>query len=358
MKFPRILALAVSLLLLIPLAAACGDDDATPAPGSSSTATAPKQVTLRLGYFPNITHAQPLIGVADGTFARELGPNVKLAVKTFNAGPAAIEAMFAGEIDAAYIGPNPAINGFVKSNGEALRIVAGAASGGASLVVRADRNINAPADFKGKKIASPQLGNTQDVALRAWLMANGHETKEHGGDVTVLPTASADTLTLFKKGDIDGAWVPEPWATRLVLEAGGKVFLGEQSLWPGGQFVTTHLIVSTDYLKDHAGVVESLVRANVKVTEWINANPEEAKALVNSEIGRLTSAPLSKETIDGAWQNIVFTYDPIASSLKKSAEDAFALGFLGDKKPDLSKIYDLTLLTKVLAQLNLPAIKE
>jgi len=222
--------------------------------------------------------------------------------------------------------------------------------------VRDGAGINTPSDFARKKVASPQLGNTQDVALRAWLKTNGLGAEEQGGNVKVLPTANADTLTLFQKGDIDAAWVPEPWGTRLIQEAGGKLFLDEKTLWPDGKWVTTNLIVKTAFLEDHPDVVLSLLRAQVETTAWINANPEDAKQLVNQGIEQITSKPLKQATIDAAWKNILFTDDPVASSLFKSAADAFALGYL-DSKPDLSKLYALDLLNKVLKEKNLPEVK-
>ena len=339
------------------LAAACGGDDASTEPTAGS-GSPEKPVTLRLGYFANVTHAPAVIGVADGSFQAELGPDVKLATKVFNAGPAAIEAMFAGELDAAFVGPNPAINGFQRSNGKEVRIVAGATSGGALLIVRPEANINSAKDLAGKKIATPQLGNTQDVALRSYLLKNGLKPKEKGGNVTVLPTANADQLTLFQKGEIDGAWAPEPWATRLILEAGGKVFLDERTLWPNGEFVTTHLIVSAKFLREYPGAVERLVRAEVKATQKINADPEKAKEMVNKGIEELTGKALSKATIDGAWKNLTFTYDPIASSLTRSAKDAFEAGLLGRKEPDLDGIYQLGILNNVLRELQLPPVSE
>jgi NitT/TauT family transport system substrate-binding protein len=200
------------------------------------------------------------------------------------------------------------------------------------------------------------LGNTQDVALRAWLSENGLNAKEQGGNVEVLPIANADQLTLFQNGEIDGAWSPEPWATRLELEAGGTEFLNEEKLWPDGQFVTTHLIVRTKFLEDHPDVVEALVRAHVETTQWIVANPAEAKTLVNASIEEITGRPLTQETIDGAWANIDVTYDPIASSLFASAADAFELGFLGNDEPDLSGIYDVAILNAILRELNLAEV--
>jgi NitT/TauT family transport system substrate-binding protein len=353
--------LAAGTLLL----AACGGggDSSSASPGGSSatgggSAAAPQNITLRLGYFPNVTHAQPQVGLARGTFVEELGANVKIEPKTFNAGPSAIEALFAGAIDATYIGPNPAITGYVQSQGKDLRIIAGATSAGALLVVRGDANITKPADLANKKIATPQLGNTQDVALRAWLKANGLNDRQRGGNVQVIPTANADALSLIARGQLDGAWVPEPWASRIVQEAGGKVLLDERDLWPNGDFVTTHLIVRTKFLQEHPDVVERLLRAHVKTTQWITDHPDEAKRVVNENIKKVTGAGLSEAIINSAWRNQKITYDPVASSLRKSAADAFALGYLGEKAPDLSGIYALDPLNKVLTELNLKIVQQ
>jgi NitT/TauT family transport system substrate-binding protein len=315
-------------------------------------------VTLRLGYFPNMTHTQPIVGLARGTFAEKLGPNVKVETTTFNAGPSVIEAVFAGQLDISYIGPNPATNGYTRSDGKALRIVAGATSAGATLIVRPDSGINTPADFANKKLASPQLGNTQDVALRAYLLANNLAARENRGNVSVVPTANPDILNLFRRGEIDGAWVPEPWGTRLVKEANGRVFLDERSLWPNGDFVTTHVIVRTEFLERYPDVVENFLRAHVETTQWINSNPDEAKRLVNEGIRVVSGAALPHETIGAAWVNQKVTYDPIAASLRKSADDAFKLGYLGAKAPDLSKIYALGPLNNVLAEQGLEPVSE
>jgi NitT/TauT family transport system substrate-binding protein len=348
----RVVFLALSAVLF--LATACGSDDNGNAAGKTP-GDATQNVTLRLGYFANVTHAQPQVGLARGTYAQALGPNVKLETTTFNAGPDVITAIFAGELDASYVGPNPTVNGYVRSDGEALRVIAGATSGGARLIVRPGANINSPEDFDGKKIATPQLGNTQDVALRAWLADNGLNAREQGGDVQVLPTANADQLTLFQQGQIDGAWAPEPWATRLEQEAGGVEFLDEKDLWPGGKFVTTNLIVRTEFLEDHPDVVANLLRAHVETTEWINANAEEAKMLVNQSIERITSRALPQAVIDEAWTHIEITNDPVASSLFKSAEDAHEIGFLEDE-PDLSGIYVLDPLNAILREKNLAEV--
>lgn len=305
---------------------------------------------IRVGAFPNITHPQPMVGKANGYFQKAMGPNVKIDWKTFNAGPSAIEALFAGAIDVAYIGPNPTINGYVRSRGDALRVVAGAASGGAALVVRADSGIQKPEDLHGKKIASPQQGNTQDVALRAWLKAHGMKSMDKGGDVQVMPMANPDQLTLFLKKELDAAWAPEPWATRLVREGNGRLFLDERTLWPKGQFVVTNLIVSRKFLAEHRDIVKNWVRANVELTDWINAHQPEAKKLLNQQIQQETGKALSPAVLDEAFGRIEVTYDPLRNTLITSAHSAFEAGFLGREMPDLSGLYDLTLLNQVLAE--------
>lgn len=307
-------------------------------------------VVMRAGHFPNITHSQGLIGQATGWFDKALAPEARVEWKIFNAGPSAIEALFAGAIDLTYIGPNPAINGYVRSRGEALRIVAGATSGGAALVVRADSGIQKAEDFRGKKIASPQLGNTQDVALRGWLNTHRLRLREKGGDVQVIPIANPDQLTLFIKKEIDGAWAPEPWASRLIREAGGRLFFDERDLWPDGQFVTAHLIVSTKFLREHRGLVKKWIKAHVELTEWINKNLPEAKRVLNQEIKKETGKALPAEVLDDSFSRLQVTYDPIRSSLITSARWAFEAGFLGRERPELSGIYDLSILNEVLTE--------
>src|SRR5689334_12694618 len=226
-SFPQRLRIITFLMLLAFILAACGNSSA-----SSSNSSSNGHITVHLGYFPNITHAVALVGVARGTFQQALGSNVKLDTKTFNAGPAEIEALFAGDIDIGYVGPNPAINGYVKSKGAALRIIAGASSGGALFIVRPGANIHSAKDLNGKKLATPQLGGTQDVSLRHYLQQNGLKTVDKGGTVQIVPTDNANILTAFKQGSIDGAWVPEPWATRLIVEDKGQVLVDERTLWP------------------------------------------------------------------------------------------------------------------------------
>jgi len=307
-------------------------------------------LAVRVGYFPNLTHSQALIGRATGRFEQALGPGAHVEWKRFNAGPAVIEALFAGALDLAYVGPNPTIAGYVRSRGEAVRVIAGATSGGASLIVRSAAGIAKPEDFHGKRVASPQLGSTQDVALRTWLQAHGLKTREKGGDVQVLPVANPDQLTLFLRGDIDAAWAPEPWASRLIQEANGKLFLDERDLWPNHQFVSAHLIASTSFLRQHSDLVKKWLAAHVEVTDWTNANLQEAKQVLNQQIHKDTSKALAPRLLDEAFSRLQVTYDPIRASLLTSAQQGYDAGFLGRERPDLSTLYDLSLLNQVLQQ--------
>ena len=341
----RIFALALLLSLVL---VGCGSQTSN---GSNNG-----PVTLNLGYFPNLTHAVALVGVGRGTFQNALGPNVKLATKTFNAGPALIEALFAGDIDIGYVGPSPAINGYVKSHGEALRIIAGAASGGALLVVRPGANIQSAKDLANKKIADPQLGGTQDVSLRYYLQQNGLKTVDKGGNVQIIPTDNSTILSLFKQGKIDGAWVPEPWATRLVVEGNGKVLVDERTLWPGGKFTTTDVIVRIAFLNAHPDLVNKFLQAHVDTVQYILSNPDSAKSIVNAQIKLITGQSLSSKEIDMAYNNLDITYDPLTSTLQESANRAFALGFLGSTNPNLSGIYYLGPLNQVLASKGLASV--
>lgn len=291
-----------------------------------------------------------MVGKGNAWFEKAMGPNVKIDWKSFNAGPSAIEALFSGAIDLTYVGPNPTISGYVRSNGEALRVVAGGASGGAALVVRNDSGISKPEDFHGKRIASPQLGNTQDVALRAWLLQHGMKPVDKGGDVQVLPMANPDQLMLFLKKELDAAWAPEPWATRLIKEGNGRLFLDERDLWPNRRFIVTNLIVNTKFLKDHPDLVKKWLLAHVELTDWINGHLPEAKILLNQQIQKETGKALPGAVLDEAFTRLEITYDPLRSSLLTSAKSAFEAGFLGRQMPDLSGLYDISLLNQVLAE--------
>jgi NitT/TauT family transport system substrate-binding protein len=313
---------------------------------------------LRIGYFPNINHAQAVIGIGNGDYQKVLGDNVEIKPFIFNAGPSAIEALFAKQVDVTYVGPNPAINGYVISEGKDVRAIAGATSGGAVFVIRGDTGITSTADFANKKFASPQLGNTQDVALRNYLLENGYKTVENKGNVHVLPAKNPDIITLFLKKDIDGAWVPEPWGERLIKEANGKLFLDERDLWPDGKFVTGLIVVRTDYLQNNPDVIEKFLKAHVEETEWINNNKEEAVKAFNTELKKITRQTIPEDQLKEALTRLEFTYDPIQQSLYKSAEDAFSVGFLGKSKPDLSNIFDLNALNKVLNKKGLVTINS
>lgn len=348
----------MAALLIVLLAAAtlvsCSSGGATTSTAGGSTpggTSAP--TTVRLGYFPNVTHAPALVGVQKGFFTSKLGPHT-LETSHYNAGPAAIEALNGGALDITYIGPNPAINAYQKSNGDAIRIVGGSTSGGAYLVVKPE--INDAEGLRGKTVASPQLGGTQDVALRSWLLSKNLETDASGGgDVSIKPQENADTLTAFKAGDIAGAWVPEPWATRLIQEGGGKVLVNEKTLWPDGRYVTTHIIVAKTFLDAHPDIVKLVLEANLESIDFIKKNPAEAQKLANAEIEKLTQKKLPEQVITTAWGNLEFTHDPIGSSLQKSADDAKAVGQL--KSSDIKDIYQLSLLNDLLQAKGLPAVK-
>ncbi|MBD1541950.1 ABC transporter substrate-binding protein [Arthrobacter sp. IA7] len=321
------------------------------APGSAPAAAATSPATeLKLGYFGNITHATALVGVQKGFIGKELG-DTKLTTQVFNAGPAAIEALNAGAIDATYIGPNPAINSFVKSKGESVSVIAGAASGGAQLVVKPE--IKTAADLKGKTLASPQLGGTQDVALRAWLGKQGYKTNtDGGGDVAINPTENAQTLKLFQNGKLDGAWLPEPWASRLVLQAGAKVLVDEKDLWDGsltgkpGEFPTTILIVNKKFAAEHPQTVEALLKGHVEAVKWLNDTPAAEKATeVNAALKEAAGKALPQEVIDRSLKNIVFTVDPLAGAFKKLLQDGVDAGTT--KQADINGIFDLAKLNEV-----------
>ncbi|WP_250027590.1 ABC transporter substrate-binding protein [Paractinoplanes maris] len=343
----RVLAVAATALLSTSLLAACGgDDEAAGAGGEASS--------IRLGYFPNITHTPALIGVNKGYFQTALG-TTKLETKTFNAGPAAIEALFSGAIDATYIGPNPAINGWAQSKGTGLKIIAGSTSGGAGLVVK--EGITSPADLKGKKIATPQLGNTQDVALRAWLKENGlNADQQGGGDVSVLPQDNATALQAFAQGAIDGAWVPEPNLSRLVLESKGKVLVNEKDLWPSGLFVTTHLIVTQEFLKKNPATVKKLLQGHLEALDYIEKNNAEAQTAANAQLKALSGKPLKDDVLAASFKNLTFTADPVASSLYTSAKHAEDVGLL--KPVDLKGIYDLGPLNEQLKAAGKPEVSD
>ncbi|MFC8088821.1 ABC transporter substrate-binding protein [Streptomyces sp. NPDC057301] len=342
----RTLAAVAALPLLL---TACGyGADSTDDGKQAEVAADAKKLSVdevKIGYFPNLTHATALVGVQEGLFQKELG-GTTIKPSTFNAGPSEIEALNSGSIDIGWIGPSPAINGYTKAAGKNLRIISGSASGGVKLVVNPEK-IKSLKDVKGKKIATPQHGNTQDVALLNWISEQGWKVDAESGkgDVSVVRTDNKITPDAYKSGSIDGAWVPEPTASKLVAE-GGKVLLDEADLWPDKKFVITNIIVRQEFLKEHPDVVEAVLRGSVKTNEWINANPDKAKASANKALEELSGKALPAEVIDPAWKSITFLDDPLAATLDSEAEHAVKAGLL--EEPDLKGIYDLTPLNKVL----------
>ncbi len=314
--------------------------------------------TIRVGYFPNITHAQAVIGLANGTFTAHLGPEVRIKVTLFNAGPSLIEALFAREIDIGYVGPSPAINGYIQSKGRALKVISGVASGGALFVVRHESNIKQATDLSMKKIATPQLGNTQDISFREYIRKNGLKPTESGGTVSIVHLRNPEILNLLMRKEIDGAWVPEPWGSRLIREAGAELFLDERTLWKDGKFATTLVIVETNFLKKHPGLVKKWLTAHVEITHWINEHLEDAKVAIGNQIKALSGVALPKEIADDAFSRLEITYDPIVSSLFSYAEMAYNNGFFREQKPDLSGMVDLNLLNEVLKEKSLTLVSK
>jgi NitT/TauT family transport system substrate-binding protein len=293
----------------------------------TSVARGEEKLVLRFGHFPNITHAQGVIAHAlsrqgKGWFEERLGPNVEIQWFTYNAGPSAMEAVFAGSLDITYVGQGPALNAHFKSKGEEIRVISGAANGGAALLVKADGPIKVPADFRGKKIATPQLGNTQDISCRAWLKNQGFKVTQLGGDVTVLPTANPDQLSLFQTGGVDAVWTVEPWVTRLEREAKAKVFLEDTNV------LTTWLVSSVKFLNNHRELAKKIAAANVELTEWIQAHPDEAQRILISELKEETRSDFAPDAVAQAWKRIKFTTEVSRELVAKAVQDGKDAGFL------------------------------
>ena len=330
--------LAAGVAAVAVLAAGCGSSSATSGGGSSP-------VVVRLGFLANITHEPALVGLEKGFFAKQLGKNVTLKTTVFSSGTEETTAILAGQLDAAYVGPNPAINAWQKSNGTAIKIISGAASGGASLVVK--NGITSATQLKGKSLATPSLGNTQDVAARYWLKQHGLTTTlTGGGEVAIKPIKPNSAAVLqFKSGQLDGGWEPEPYATEMVLD-GGKRLVNEASLWPGGKFVTTNLVVTQSFLKDHPSTVNGLLKGQIEANSYINSNPTAAAQAANAELTKLLGKGLPGDVLTQSLKYITFTNDPIASSLTIDAQHAVSVGLL--QPVNLSGIYDLGPLNKLL----------
>ena len=340
--------LAAGVAAVAMLAAGCSTSSSASGDGSGD-------VVLRLGFLANITHEPALVGLEKGFFAKNLGKHVTLKTTVFSSGTEETTALLAGQLDAAYVGPNPAINAWQKSSGTAIKIISGAASGGASLVVKP--GITSAAALKGKSLATPSLGNTQDVAVRYWLKQHGlTTTATGGGDVAIKPIKPNSAAVLqFKSGQLDGGWEPEPYATEMVLD-GGKRLVNEASLWPGGKFVTTNLVVTQSFLKDHASVVNGLLKGQIEANDYINANGQAAAQAANTELTELLGKGLDPNILTKSLTFLTFTNDPIASSLKTDAQHAVAVGLL--KPVNLNGIYDLGPLNKLLKAAGEPQVSS
>jgi len=323
-----------------------------------------ERITINVGHFPNVTHAQAVVGHAftrkgDGWFEKRLGSNVVVRWYVYNAGPSAMEALLAGTIDMTYVGPSPAINAYLRTGGRKFKIIAGGCSGGAALLVHTNSGITNTSDFKGKRVLTPQLGNTQDVATRAWLRSLGYKVGLTGGDVLVLPVSNPDHLTLLRKGEAHASWTVEPWVSSLELEGGCKIFLEERALWTntGGRYVTTHLVCGTDFLQRHPDLVKRWLRAHVELSQWISTNKLAALEILLRELQAETGFVLNSNVLSRAWDRLELTWDPIPASLFKNAKDGFEVG-LFPRVPDLRGIYELSYLNSVLKELRLEPVEE
>ncbi|MBJ2121184.1 ABC transporter substrate-binding protein [Arthrobacter sp. MSA 4-2] len=340
--------IGILAIATITVLSGCSDADAAD-PGGQDL---PEEI--RLGYFPNLTHAPALVAEAEGLYDEHLD-GVDLQTQTFSAGPEAIEALFSGAIDMTVIGPNPTINGFSQSQGKALKVLAGVASGGAGLVVRP--GIDSAEDLKGATLATPQLGNTQDVALRTWLEGEGLTADtEGGGDVSIQPQENSAALQSFVAGDIDGAWVPEPWLTRLIEEGDGQLLVDEGELWPGGRFVVANLIVRTEFLEEHPETVQAVLEGHLDALAFMEEDPEGAQKVFNDKIEEITGQRVKDEYLDVAWENVEFTYDPLPETLVTGADHAVSVGLL--EKVELEGLYTLDPLNTVLKDRGLTGVKE
>ena len=344
----------------------------------SELSSSSRSDTLNLGYFPNVNHAPAIIGIGTGNFSDAINNdeqgNFTIKSRVFNSGPSVVDALYSGQVDAAYVGPNSVIDGFMLSGTDELRIISGVSSGGASFVVRNDSGINSASDLGGKKFASPQLGNTQDVALRKYLVDNGFNTVDNGGDVTIVALKPGDIISQFQSKDIDGAWVPEPITTILKQQSNGKILVNERDLWPDGKFVTGNIIVRTDYLRDNPDVIKKLLEAHVDETSWINekllqsndTDTDKNKLSVltsafNNGLKNLTGKSYPEIQLNEALSRIEFTTDPLSNSLLKIADDTEEFGYIkkgASWDEDIRKLYDLTLLNEVLSEKGLQIINN
>jgi len=342
----RVLGAAAAFVLGASLAGCGGDDSSEP---SAEGALPGEGVKVRLGYFPNLTHGTALVGLQQETYADALAEDgASLVAQDFNSGTDTIEALLGGGLDATYIGPSPTVTAYSESNGEGVRVIAGATSGGAALVVQPE--INDLADLEGQIVATPSVGNTQDIAARYYFKTKGYETDtDGGGDISIIGQDNSVTIQAFRQGDIAGAWVPEPYVS-ILQNAGGKVLLDESELWPNGEFVTTQLIVRTEFLEEYPELVDDLLQAHVETNTFINENPDEAKTIIGEELLELTQAELPADVLTSAFDSLTFTNDPLPATLMESAAHAEEVGAIEPITVDLNQLYQLEPLNNILAE--------
>ncbi|WP_424565445.1 ABC transporter substrate-binding protein [Tamaricihabitans halophyticus] len=344
----RSVVLSLAVLVLLGVLSSCtraGGSDRAEAELTDNPTSAGE---VRLGYFPNVTHAPALIAQHNGLFDKYLVDS-KVVAQQFSNGPTAVNAFLGGSLDIGFLGPGPAINAYTKSKGAAVRMIAGATSGGAQLVTTPD--ISEPEDLAGKQIATPQLGGTQDVALKAWLAEHGLELGTGPTQVRVLNVDNAQTLNSFREGAIDGAWIPEPWSSRLIFEAGAKVFLDERDLWPGGTFPTTVVLVRKEFLEEHPTTVRAMLRGLVEATDWANENPDAAKQVTNDEFEELTGGRMGDRVLDRAFDTMELSVNPISAAFPRLARDSVTAEIVTEE-PDLTGFADFRMLNQVLEQSN------
>jgi NitT/TauT family transport system substrate-binding protein len=358
-RAPALLA-AVAALGAVTLAA-CSSSGGTDPSRSGSSSASSDLTTLRVGFFPNLTHAPAYVALQEGFFKDDLGAlSIKVAPSLFNAGPDAVTALLSNSVDIAYVGPNPTVSAWTTSKGSAIKVISGAASGGASFVVTKD--INSAKDLTGKTVSSPQLGNTQDVALKYWLNQNGQQVNADGsGTVTVSNLSNSDIVTAFSTGDIAGAWVPEPYAQLMIAE-GGKVLVNENDLWPNGKFVVTNIVVRQQFLSEHPDVVQAFLKANEQALAFIKKDPKQAQTDFNTGLQALTGSSIDTSVLPKAWAQVTFTDDPLKATLVESAAHAVSVGLLDQSAIDgaggFDPLYDLSLLNKVRASEKLPPVSS
>jgi NitT/TauT family transport system substrate-binding protein len=350
----RLAAAALAAALLAAGAAGCSSGSSSTPGASSSPGNSASPVTLRLGFLENITHASALIGIKEGFFTQDLGSNVTLKLYPFSSGTQEATALLAGQLDAAYVGPNPAIEAWQKSGGKLIRVISGAASGGAELVVKS--GITSAAQLKGQRLASPSLGNTQDVSMRYWLKTQGLTTSPTGGgDVPITPISpNSDAVLAFQSGSIAGGWEPAPYDAEMLAD-GGHVLVNEASLWPGGQFVTTELVATQSFIAAHPSVITGLLKGQIQANNFIAGHQAAAESAANAELAAVSGKGLKSSIVADSFEQITFTDDPIASSLITDAQHAVDVGLL-QPVTNLNEIYDLGPLNQLLAAEGQPQV--